>query len=121
MKLNINNREIKYFEEPKDITIIEIKNNDDIYNYIDFLYYKSDFFRKGNNIYENIDVFPIEHPLGDNAVCARGRIININNYEFEHDITTDNGSSGCPIILLNNNINLIQVIGINKKELYQKI
>ena len=36
-------------------------------------------------------------------------------YEFDHNIATDKGSSGCPIILLNNNINLIQVIGIHKE------
>lgn len=28
---------------------------------------------------------------------------------------TDNGSSGCPMILLNNNLNIIQVIGIHKE------
>ena len=115
MKLNSNNREIKYFKKPKDITIIEIKNSDIIYNDIEFLDYDSDFLRKGYNIYDNVDVFSIEHPLGDSAACASGRIIKIKNLEFEHNIPTDNGSSGCPIILLNNNINLIQVIGIHKE------
>ena len=33
-------------------------------------------------------------------------IININKYQFDHNIATDNGSSGCPILLLNSNINL---------------
>ena len=42
-------------------------------------------------------------------------IINIFEYEFDHNIATDKGSSGCPIILLNNNINMIQVIGIHKE------
>ena len=35
MNLNLNNRYIKYFPRPKDITIIEIKNNDNIYNDIE--------------------------------------------------------------------------------------
>ena len=39
----------------------------------------------------------------------------MDDYEFEHNIPTDSGSSGCPIILLNNNINLCQVIGIHKE------
>ena len=39
----------------------------------------------------------------------------IDDYEFKHNIPTDSGSSGCPIILLNNNINLCQVIGIHKE------
>ena len=28
---------------------------------------------------------------------------------------TEHGSSGCPILLLNSNVNFIQVIGIHKK------
>ena len=102
MKLNINNRVIKYFPEPKDITIIEMKNYDDIYNDIEFLYYDTNYIQTGYNIYKNVDVFSIEHPLGDSASCASGQIKNINGFEFTHDINTDNGSSGCPIILLNN-------------------
>ena len=114
MKLNINNRDIKYYPKPKDITIIEIKNNDEIYEYIKFLDYDINYKIKGYKIYNGVDIFSVEHPLGDDAACASGTIININNYEFEHDIPTDDGSSGCPIILLNNNINFIQVIGIHK-------
>ena len=114
MKLKKGNRVIKYFKRPKDITVIEIKNNDDIYKDIDFLDYDYNCVPNRYNIYENIDVFSIQHPLGDNAACGSGTIININNYEFEHTISTDNGSSGCPIILLNSNINFIQVIGIHK-------
>ena len=41
--------------------------------------------------------------------------LEIHKNEFDHNISTDKGSSGCPIILLNNNINLIQVIGIHKE------
>ena len=37
-----------------------------------------------------------------------------------HKIPTEKGSSGCPIILLNNNYNLIQVIGIHKNGNYKK-
>jgi len=66
-------------------------------------------------MYKNIDIFSIEHPFGKEAVCASGSIINIfNNFEFYHNISTDTGSSGSPIILLNNNPNSIQVIGIHK-------
>ena len=114
IKLNLDNRQIKYFEKPKDITIVEIKNTDDIYKDIEFLDYDINYKNKGYIIYKNVDVFSIEHPCGEEASCASGKIININDYEFDHNISTDNGSSGSPIILLNNNINLIQVIGIHK-------
>ena len=52
----------------------------------------------------------------DDASCASGKIKDIYNInQFEHDISTEGGSSGCPVILLNNNINLIRVIGIHKQ------
>ena len=115
LKSKLDSRRIKYFPRPKDITLIEIKNYDEIYNDIEFLDYDSNYTKKGYKIYQNVDVFSIEHPLGDSAACASGKIININDYEFDHNISTDSGSSGSPIILLNNNINLIQVIGIHKE------
>ena len=120
MKLNLHNRDIKYYPKPKDIVIIEIKNDDEIYNDIQFLDYDSNYNKKGYLIYNNIDVFCVEHPLGNESACASGQIITISDFEFEHSIPTNNGSSGSPIILLNNNINLIQVIGIHKEANYSK-
>ena len=120
MKLKINHRNINYFPEPKDITIIEIKNHNDIYTDIEFLNYDTNYNKYGYKIYKNIDIFSIEHPLGDSEACASGKIINIEDYEFEHNIPIDNGSSGSPIILLNNNMNLVQVIGIHKEADYSK-
>ena len=119
MKLNLAepNRNIKYFENPKDITVIEINKEDNIYKDIEFLNYDNNYINFGYKIYKNVDIFSIQHPCGNNAACASGTIINIYESEFaefDHNISTDNGSSGCPIILLNNNINLIQVIGIHK-------
>ena len=42
------------------------------------------------------------------------KIIDIKEYEFDHNISTEPGSSGCPILLLSDNINSIKVIGIHK-------
>ena len=115
MKLKFKNRYTKYLERPKDIAMIEIKKKDEIYNDIIFLLYDYNCVKERYPLYKNIDVFSIEHPYGEDASCASGTIINIYEYEFDHNISTNNGSSGCPIILLNNNINLIQVIGIHKE------
>ena len=119
MKLLFNNRHTKYYPKPKDITIIEIKNTDDIYIDIQLLEFDLNY-RLGYKIYRNVNVFSIEHPLGEDAACASGKIKDINNFEFDHNIPTDDGSSGCPIILLNNNINIIQVIGIHKLADYSR-
>ena len=120
MKLKFNNRYTKYIERPKDIAIIEIKESDEIYKDIEFLIYDLNCIKTRYPLYKDADVFSIEHPYGDDAACASGKIINIYEYEFDHNISTDKGSSGCPIILLNNNINMIQVIGIHKEGDYLK-
>ena len=115
MKINLNSRHIKYLEKPKDISIIEIKKTDIIYNNIQFLDYDRNYNNKNGYLtYKNADIFSLEHPYGEDTSCGSGKIIDINDYEFFHNIPTDNGSSGCPILLLNNNINLAKVIGIHK-------
>ena len=114
MNINLNQRNIKYFEKPKDVTMVEIKEEDKIYKDIKFLDYDSYYKEKGYNIYKDVDIFTLEHPSGDDVSCASGKILNFDNIEFTHNISTETGSSGCPIILLNNNINLILVIGIHK-------
>ena len=114
MKLNFNNRDIKHFPKPKDITMIEIKNDDSIFNKIKFLDYDLNY-KKGYMRYENANVFSIQYPNGGNAEYAIGKIININGFEFTHLIPTNEGSSGSPIILFNKDNNSIQVIGIHKE------
>ena len=107
--LNLNEHEVKYMEKPKDIAAIKLKNSDNIFKDIEFLSYDSNYQHNGYKIYIGIDVFS-----GNDSKFASGKILDINGYEFEHNIDTYNGSSGCPIILNNNNINLLQVIGIHK-------
>ena len=113
-KIKLSKRHIKFFPEPKDITIIEIKSNDEIFSSIEFLNYDLNY-KLGYMIYKNIDIFTLVNPLDEIPTFSTAKIININNFEFEYIIQDDNYSSGCPIILLNNNPNLIQVIGINKE------
>ena len=120
MKLKFKNRFTKYLNKPKDIAMIQIKESDEIYEDIEFLNYDYNYIKHGYSIYEDADIFSLHHPNGNDASCASGKIKGINDYEFEHDVSTDNGSSGCPIILLTNNINLIQVIGIHKKADFSK-
>ena len=121
MNLDLDNRLTKFFKKPKDIAVIEIKESDKIYKDIEFLDYDLNYIKNGYLIYKNADIFSVMHPFGDDALCASGRIINIYDYEFEHNISIDNGSSGCPIILLNNNNNhLIQVIGVHKEGIISK-
>ena len=122
IKLNLNNRFYKYFEDPIDITVIQIKDSDEIYKYLEFLDYDINYIKQGYLIYKDADVFSIEHPCGEDAECASGKIIKIYDYEFDHNIPTDKGSLGYPILLLSKNINFVKIIGIHKNfEPTQKI
>ena len=113
-ELILKNRFIKYFDKPIDVTVIQIKSEDKFFNNIEFLGYDSNYKQNGYNIYKDVDVFSIQHPFGEDAAIASGKIEEIHNEQFYHSISTQFGSSGCPIILNSNNINLIQVIGIHK-------
>ena len=113
-KLKLENRDIQSFPLPIDITIIEIKRYDYIYNDIIFLDYDNNFINNGYSMYKMVDIFTVAHPSREDvSSCASGKVVNIENFEFEHDIDTEAGTSGAPIILLNNNNN-IKVIGIHK-------
>ena len=112
IKLNLKERDINYFPRPKDIAIIELKDTDEICNEIKFLSYDTNY-SLGYNIYKNGYVFTIGYPRGGKAICSSGQIKEIKNYQFIHNIPTFPGSAGCPIMLLNKNINEIRVIGID--------
>ena len=111
IKLNLKDRYIKNYLE-KDITLIEIKDTDEICNEIKFLFYDINY-TLGYNIYKNGYVFTIGYPRGEKATYSSGQIVNIRDYSFFHNIPTQPGSGGSPIILLNNNIKEIRVIGIH--------
>mgnify|MGYP002626851517 CR=1 FL=1 len=114
LKLKGDGRFLKFIKKPKDITAIEINALDNICQDILFLYYDINFTERGYSMYKDDYVLSVEHPFGEAAACASGKIIKVYGYEFEHDISTDKGSSGCPIILFTKNKNSIQVIGIHK-------
>ena len=66
-----------------------------------------------NDIYRGKSIYLIGYPKDGMATYSMGLIKDINegNYEIRHLCKTNPGSSGCPIINLNNN----RVIGINKR------
>ena len=106
-----SNRYIKLFNEPIDISIIEIKDTDNINNEIEYLKQDLNYKDGGYKDYLNEDIISLGYPLGEELSTGIGTIKNINEYEFEHDIPTEEGSSGSPIILFNN---MLKVIGIHK-------
>ena len=54
----------------------------------------------------------VGYPHGKES-CGTGKIVNVEKYEFYHSIPSSVGSGGSPIMLLNDNIKDIKVIGIH--------
>ena len=116
LKLDQKERFIKCFDKPIDITVIQIKNTDGIIKYFNFLQYDKNFTNENQN-YQNQRVFTLQHRLGKNLQVANGKIIKITGSEFVHNMDTDVGSSGSPIILISNS----KVIGIHKSGHLKKL
>ena len=109
--LNIDNSRITYTskEDEFDTTIIEIKNEDnfDINNMleIDNNIYKDDL----NEYYKNKTIYIIHYPNGLNSSYSHHIIKYIKNNKIFHACATDFGSSGAPILNLQN----FKVMGIH--------
>ena len=116
MNLSINGRLIKYYKEPKNIIVFEMKETDSIYSDIHFLDYYPEIFNKTDySIYKNKDIFTVLYINDEEEECETGKIIDIDKYEFIHTIKASKISSGSPIILWGKNINEIKIIGIYTK------
>ena len=112
-KINIylNNR-IKYTSKEYDTTIIEIKDEDKIKNYLkldDIIINDILSNENRNKEYEDKTIYIIQYPRGQLSV-SYGILAKITVDNIYHKCSTENGSSGSPILALNN-----KIIGIHKK------
>jgi len=113
------NKRIKYTNQNFDITIIEIKDKDEIKNYLE-LDDKiiNDIINNENENYEYVDetLYIIHYPEGKLSV-SYGILQNIfvdRKFNFSHKCSTRRGSSGSPILNLKNKIIGIHKEGTNK-------
>ena len=87
MNLSVNGRFIKYYKEPKNIIVFEIKESDCIYNDIQFLDYDHEIINKTDySVYKNQNIFTVVYINEEEETCETGKIIDIDNYEFIHNI-----------------------------------
>ena len=116
-KLNLNNR-YKYTNKEYDITIIEIKNTDDIISFLqldDTIINNIIKNENKNELYINKTLYIIQYPNGKLSVSygTLETILNEKKYYFYHKCSTKGGSSGSPILNLNNKILGIHRQGLN--------
>ena len=92
-----------------DTTIIEIKPEDEIDTFLDV---DENAFKKDySKFYEKYSpIYILQYPQGKFASHAVGAIDKIKKEILFHTCSTENGSSGSPILLLSN----FKVIGIHK-------
>ena len=98
-----------YFNKDYDITLIELNENDNIKYYLEL---DDNLFRHNNDIlYENKSLYILQYPVGKNAAVSYGLLTSLDKYDIKHKCSTENGSSGAPILNLKTN----KVIGIHKE------
>ena len=107
IKLDSNQRFIKYLSLPTNITIIEILNSDLVSNDIEPLELDYNYLT-GYEQYLNKLIYIIHHSINNNQNFTMGEIISIKDFGFEFSINPTNIFSGCPIILIENQ----KIIGI---------
>ena len=97
-----------YTSEKYDVTIIEIlPNEDNIHQFLEFNEDKA-IEKEENSL--NLNIYVLQYPNADTSSTSYGFINKINEFEIEHKCSTETGSSGGPIILLNT----FKVIGVHK-------
>ena len=105
--INLGIERKTYFNIQYDIAIIELKESDNINNFLEL----DDNLFESEKLYKDASLYILQYPFGDKAQVSYGKLIDINSYEIKHICNTEHGSSGSPILNLSNN----KVIGIHRQ------
>ena len=96
IKIDLNIDRIIYYNKEYDITIIEIKEEDKIKEYLEL---DDNIFKNNEKIfYEENSIYILQYPKGKDAsiesvACVSYGLINqIDKYDIKHTCSTDNGS-----------------------------
>ena len=103
-EINLELQRYKSTDKEIDYTIIEIREEDGINDYLEI---DEDIYQKN---YKNEIIFSEQFPRGDKLNYSHGKIITKNKNLFLYSLATEEGSSGSPIILFNNS----KVIGMHR-------
>ena len=105
-KIDLNIKRIIYYNKEYDTTIIELKEEDNIKEYLEI---DDDVFKENENmLYEGKSIYIIQY--GEEACVSYGILNKINENYIINICSIDNGSLGSPILNLETN----KVIGIHK-------
>ena len=100
--INITPERKIYISKDYDITIIEIfPEYDNIFHFLEV---------DIPNKYTNEFIYILQYPNGDKCSISYGKIISVKDFNIIYDCSTEQGSSGGPILILNN----YKIIGIHR-------
>ena len=102
--INLKGNRLIFTNVEYDFTIIEILKEDLINEFFEV----EEYINENDCLNKKIAI--IQYPKGDDISLANGIIINFNDNFIKHSVSTEKGSSGSPIIFINNT----KVIGIHK-------
>jgi len=113
--INLDNSRIKFTDEELDITIVQLKPKQDKINY--FLDIDDNINTNLENLYNNKSIYILHYPKGNIVNVSYGLSSKIIDYNLNHFCSTEEGSSGGPILSLDS----FKVIGIHKGSPKNKI
>jgi len=109
LKIDLGLDRETYFNKEYNVTLIELRDEDNIKNYLEL---DNNLFQDNPEInYKDTSIYILHYPNCDTAAVSYGISNNIDKYNINHKCRINIGSSGSPILNLKNN----KVIGIHNK------
>ena len=94
-KIKINEKRKVFTNKELDYTCIQLFESDEIK-----YFFKIDpiLFSEEKNCLENSEIFILQYPLGNELSFSYGKILSLEDEKIIHSASTEQGSSGSPII-----------------------
>ena len=86
--LDLNIKRKTYFNKKYDLAMIELRESDNINNFLELD--DNIFKNEVKAFYEDISIYVIQYPLGNNAAVSYGLSNEINDLEIMHTCSTEN-------------------------------
>ena len=103
-KIEITDKRKVFTNKELDYTCIELFESDGI---LDYFKIDPKLFKCNKNNLINNDIFILQYPNGNDLSFSYGKILSIKDNEINHSASTDDGSTGSPIIRRSEENNII--------------
>ena len=114
-EIEITEKRHVFTNKELDYTCIELFKSDGI---IDYFKIDPNLYKNNKNNLKNNDIFILQYPNGSDLSFSYGKVKSLKNNKIRHNASTDEGSSGSPIIRRSKNNYIIGLHfgGVKKKK-----